>query len=137
MYSSTEKMARAIEDGLKDEGVEIRFFNLRVSDLSEVISEILDAKAVIVGSSTLNNGPLPTVGGFLTYLHGLRPRGKIGAAFGSFGWGGGAVKTIMEDLEKSGLELPEEGFQIKFVPDSEGLNASQELGRKLAKEIKR
>jgi flavorubredoxin len=101
------------------------------------MSEILDAKAVIVGSSTLNNGPLPTVGGFLTYLHGLRPRGKIGAAFGSYGWGGGAVKTIMDHLEKSGMELPEEGFQIKFVPGPEVLNASRELGRKLAEHIKR
>jgi flavorubredoxin len=137
MYASTEKMARAIDDGLNNEGVETWFYNLRVSDITEIMSEILDAKAVIVGSSTLNNGPLPTVGGFLTYLHGLRPRGKIGAAFGSYGWGGGAVKTIMDHLEKSGMELPEEGFQIKFVPGPEVLNASRELGRKLAEHIKR
>jgi flavorubredoxin len=136
MYASTEKMARAIEDGLNSEGVETRFFNLRVSDSTEIMGEILDAKAVIVGSPTLNNGPLPTVGGFLTYLHGLRPRGKIGAAFGSFGWGGGAVKTIMDYLEKSGMELPEEGFQVKYVPDTEVIKDCFELGKKLAIHIR-
>jgi flavorubredoxin len=108
-----------------------------VSDLSEIISEVLDAKAVIVGSSTLNNGPMPSVGGFLTYLKGLRPRGKIGAAFGSFGWGGGAVKVISEYLTASEFELPEDGFQTKFVPDSEVLTESVELGRRLAKHIRR
>ncbi len=137
MYHSTEKMARAIEDGLKGEGVDTRIFNLGVSDVSEIISEVLDAKAVLVGSSTLNNGPMPSVGGFLTYLKGLRPRGKIGAAFGSFGWGGGAVKVISEYLTASGFELPEDGFQTKFVPDSEVLTESVELGRRLAKHIKR
>jgi flavorubredoxin len=137
MYNSTEKMARSINEGLKSEGVDTRIFNLRVSDVSEIISEVLDAKAVIVGSSTLNNGPMPSVGGFLTYLKGLRPRGKIGAAFGSFGWGGGAVKVISEYLTATGIELPEEGFQTKFVPDSEVLTESVELGRKLATHIKR
>jgi flavorubredoxin len=137
MYKSTEKMARAIEDGLDKEGVETRFFNLRLSDVSEIMNEVLDSKAVIVGSSTLNNGPLPTVGGFLTYLKGLRPKGKIGAAFGSYGWGGGAVKTIEEHLKSSGVELPEQGFQTKFVPDADVLKASYELGRKLADHIRR
>jgi flavorubredoxin len=137
MYRSTEKIARAIEEGLIKEGIETRFYNLRAGDWSDVAKEVLDSKAVIIGSSTLNNGPLPSVGGFLTYLKGLRPRGKLGAAFGSYGWGGGAVKYITETLKESGLKLPEEGFQTKFVPDKEILIASRELGKKLAEHMKR
>jgi anaerobic nitric oxide reductase flavorubredoxin len=137
MYNSTEKMARAIDDGLKSEGVDTRIFNLKVSDVSEIISEVLDAKAVVVGSSTLNNGPMPSIGGFLTYLKGLRPSGKIGMVFGSYGWGGGAVKAITQELEATGFELPVEGFQTKFVPGSDVLSQSFELGVQLAKHIKR
>ncbi len=136
MYGSTERMARSLEDGLTMEGVETRTYNLRVSDVSEIIGEVLEAKAVLVGSSTLNNGPLPTVGGFLTYLKGLRPRGKIGASFGSFGWGGGAVKTIEESLKDSGMKLPEGGLQIKFVPGSDSLSNCYELGRRIGEQIK-
>jgi flavorubredoxin len=137
MYNSTERIARSIEEGLNSSGVETRIFCLRNSDWSEIMSEVLDAKAVVVGSSTLNNLPLPSVGGFLTYLRGLRPRGRTGFAFGSFGWGGGAVKYISEQLKDSGLELPLDGFQIKFVPDSKVLEESRELGRSLARHIKR
>ncbi len=136
MYNSTEKMARTIEEGLLIEGIDTRIFNLRVSDISDIMSEILDAKAVVVGSSTLNNGPMPSIGGFLTYLKGLRPRGKIGAAFGSYGWGGGAIKAITGELEATGFELPVEGFQTKFVPRSDALDESFELGVQLANHIK-
>ena len=137
MYNSTEKMARSIEEGLKNEGVDTRIFNLKVSDISEIMSEIMDARAVIVGSSTLNNGPMPSVGGFLTYIKGLRPTGKIGAAFGSYGWGGGAVKTITQELVATGFELPEEGFQTRFVPGPDVLSKSRALGVQLANHIKK
>ncbi|HDH28721.1 MAG TPA: FprA family A-type flavoprotein [Euryarchaeota archaeon] len=137
MYNSTEKMARAIDDGLRSMGVDTRIFNLRVSDLSDIMSEVLDAAAVIVGSSTLNNGPMPSIGGFLTYLKGLRPRGKIGFAFGSYGWGGGAVKAINQELEATGFELPVEGFQTRFVPGRDALSQSFKRGVQLANQIKR
>jgi flavorubredoxin len=52
------------------------------------MTEVLDAKAIIVGSSTLNKGLFPTLADFLTYMKGLKPKGKIGAAFGSYGWSG-------------------------------------------------
>lgn len=136
MYSSTEKMARAIEDGLIDGGVDTRFYNLRISDWSEIAKEVLDAKAIVVGSATLNNGPLPTVAGFLTYLKSLRPKGKIAAAFGSYGWGGGAVKVITEYLESTGIELVEEPIQTRFVPPEEVLSACWDMGARIAKKIK-
>ena len=60
---------------------------------------ILSARAVIVGSPTLNNGMFPTVADMMSYMKGLRPTKRLGAAFGSFGWGGGAVKAIHEQYE--------------------------------------
>lgn len=53
---------------------------------SDIMTEVLDAKAIIVGSSTLNKGLFPTLADFLTNMKGLKPKGKIGAAFGSYGW---------------------------------------------------
>lgn len=135
MYSSTEKMARAIEEGLIQEGVNTKVYNLRISDWSEVVKEVLVAKALLIGSSTLNNGPLPTVGGFMTYLKGLRPKGKIGWAFGSYGWGGGAVKAITEDLKAAGIEVIDDGIQTRFVPGEEILKESFDNGVKTAKRI--
>jgi len=90
MWGSTEKVAKAIVRGLTGEGVEVKVFRLRDTHNSDVIAQVLEAKAILVGSPTLNNGVFPSVSSFLTYMKGLKPQKKIGAAFGSYGWGGGA-----------------------------------------------
>jgi flavorubredoxin len=135
MWHSTEKMAKAIADGLVDEGVSVKMCNLKVNHRSEVMTEVLDARAVIVGSSTLNNGILPTVADILCYLKGLKPTGRIGAAFGSYGWSGEAVKIIGQSLEDMKFELPETGIRVKFAPTHEDLAKCRELGEKLGRAV--
>lgn len=136
MWGSTEVIAEAILKGIMSEGVETRLFHLRKSDQSEILKEILDAKAVLVGSPTLNNGMFPSVSGFLTYLKGLRPKGKIGAAFGSYGWGKGAVKAVKEELEKAGFEVLEADLEFQYAPDEKEINRCIQFGKELAKKIK-
>ncbi len=136
MWGSTDKMARAIAEGVISEGVEVKMLKLRASDNTEAATEILDSKAVIVGSPTLNNGMFPTVGAFMTYLTGLRPKNKIWSFFGSFGWGGGAVKAMAEMARKSGFEVHEPGLEIKYIPEKDDLQKCFELGKQIAKEVK-
>lgn len=136
MWKSTEKMAKAIYTGLTQEGISVTMKSLKTNHRSDIIAEILDARAVIVGSATLNNGILPTVADILTYLKGLRPKNKIGAAFGSYGWSGEAVKHINEALESMGVELIDPGLKIKHVPNHDSLKPCVELGRKIGQAIK-
>ena len=82
MWDSTDKMARAIADGIASQGVEVKLLKLRGTDNTDIVTEILDAKAVLVGSPTLNNGMFPTLGSFLTYIGGLKPKGKLWDFFG-------------------------------------------------------
>jgi len=96
------------------------------------MTEILDAKAVIIGSPTLNNQMFPTVADTLTYIKGLKPKNKIGAAFGSYGWSGEAVKLINKELEAMKFEVIDAGVKLKYVPDKDGIEACYELGRKIA-----
>ena len=100
------------------------------------MKEVLDAKALLIGSPTLNNGMYPTVADFLCYMKGLRPQGKIGLAFGSFGWGGGATKAIEEELKATGVEIIEPALHYQFLPDKEELNQCKELGKKVALRVK-
>jgi len=136
MWGSTEKMAKAIVKGIVSEGVEVEPYNLTVSDRSDVIAQVLTAKALIVGSATHNNDILPNMAAFLTNLKGLKPSGKIGAAFGSYGWGGGAVKTIENMLKEMGVDLVEPSISVQFVPNSETLEQCFELGKAIAKRVK-
>jgi len=136
MWGSTQKMALAIARGMISEGVDVKLFNLTVSDKSDIIKEVLDAKALIIGSPTLNNGMFPSVAEFLCYLKGLKPRNKIGAAFGSHGWGGGGVKAVQQELEQAGVELIDSKLAFKFVPDEGEIKQCEDFGREMAGKIK-
>jgi flavorubredoxin len=136
MWGSTDKMARAIADGLISGGIEVKLLKLRATDNTDVVTEILDAKAVVVGSPTLNNQMFPTVGSFLTYVTGLKPKGKIWAFFGSYGWGGGAVRGMVETAKKAGFEVYEPTVEIKYVPDKEDLKKCFDFGQQIAQKIK-
>jgi flavorubredoxin len=135
MWGSTEKMARAIYRGLTEEGIPTKMYRLTGSDTSDIVKEVLEARGLVLGTPTLNNGVFPTVAGFSTYIKGLRPKGRIAATFGSYGWGIGAIKALTADLQAAGMEVQEE-FQVKFVPDGENLVKCEGLGRRVAQKIR-
>jgi len=135
MWHSTEKMAETIVDALGQEGVVAIPMHLRKWHRSDIITEVLDAGAVIIGSPTLNNGLFPTVSDFLTYMKGLRPQDKIGAAFGSYGWSGESVKLINKKLSDMNFKVIDPGVKIQYVPDDKGLKECVALGKKIAEAL--
>ncbi len=136
MWHSTERMAEAIVDGMAAEGIRAVPYDLRKTHRSDIMTEVLDAKAIVVGSPTLNNNLFPTVADFLVYMKGLKPQGKIGAAFGSYGWSGEAVKQVQSELEAMAFDIVEPGLRIQYVPDREGTDACEAFGRRIAQSIK-
>jgi len=135
MWHSTETMAEAIVDALGQEGVDARPMHLRSCHRSDIMTEVLDAGAVLVGSPTLNNGLFPTVSDFLTYMKGLKPKNKIAAAFGSYGWSGEAVKSINEQMEAMKFDLVDPGLRIHYVPDPDGIESCHQLARRIAQSL--
>jgi len=129
-------MARAIEEGVASEGVEVRVLKLRATDNTDVVTEILEAKAVIVGSPTLNSQMFPTLASFLTYITGLKPKGKLWTFFGSYGWGGGAVRGMVEMAKKVGFEVYEPTVEVKYIPDVDDLKKCFDFGQQIAQKIK-
>jgi len=136
MWQATRRMAEAIGHGLADEGIDHKLFQMAVSDRNDVIAEIFRAKAIIIGSPTLNGGLLPTITPILEDLRGLRFQNKIGAAFGSFGWNGTSVKIIEEHLGKCGIPQAAEGVRAKWQPQTEDLEKCRELGRQVGRAVK-
>jgi flavorubredoxin len=135
MWGSTESMAKAILKGLIEEGAEVRLLHLRSNHRSDIIEEMLEAKGILLGSPTLNNGMFPTMGDFLTYLRGLRPRGKVFGLFGSYGWGGGAVKEMRKILEQEKFEIWEKELSIQYVPGPEEIKNALQFGREFARKV--
>ncbi|HHH84940.1 MAG TPA: FprA family A-type flavoprotein [Firmicutes bacterium] len=125
MWKSTEKMAVSIASAFEATGYKVRLMSLQENHISDIMTELLDARILCVGSPTLNNNMLPTVAAFLTYLKGLSPGGRNALAFGSYGWGGQSVALMENELETAGFTLID-GFKIKYIPDGDQLRHIKE-----------
>ena len=136
MWESTRMMAKAIAEGLHEEGIEYKMLDLQVNHRSDVMTDVLEASALVLGSSTLNNGMLPRMADFLMYMRGLRPTNKIGATFGSYGWSGEAVKMMNDILTDMNIILCHEGLKLQYVPEHDQLSECVELGRTVGKAMK-
>ena len=136
MWQNTAKMAHAIGEGLTAGGADARVMSLAASHRSDVATEALDAGAIVVGSPTLNNNMFPTVADMLTYLKGLKPKNKIGAVFGTYGWSGEAVGQIEAVLRDMKVEIVREGLKVKYGPKAAELDGCRQLGLDVAARLK-
>lgn len=135
MWGSTAAMARAIGDGLAAGGASAKLLPVPSSDRSEVATEVLEAGALLVGSSTLNGQMLPTVADVLTYLKGLKPANLVGQAFGSHGWSGEAVQHVQDALLQMKVQMVGEPQTCRYVPTSEHLAALRSFGEQVASQL--
>ena len=137
MWNSTRTMAEAIAAGIyeADPEVTVKLFNSSQSDKNDIATEVFASKAILLGSSTINNGFLFSIGGTIEMIKGLKFKQKSAAAFGSYGWSGEAVKMITEDLGKCGFKVLNDGLRITWVPDEEQTKACVEFGKQFVAEL--
>lgn len=140
MWGSTEKMANYITDGLRAGGTEVKQLSMHSNHRSDVVTELLDSSALIIGSPVLNSQIFPAMADVLCYLKGLRKKGLIGAAFGSYGWNGAPIDELTKMLESMNVEIAAPAIKSPFVPDDNILNSCREMGllisQKLAEKVK-
>jgi flavorubredoxin len=116
MWGSTETIARIIYEVFEEKGIKAYLFDLKKNHCSDIMTHILTAKYICVGSPTLNNGMLPSVSAFLTYLKGLAPKNRIALAFGSYGWGGQSISQINDILAGCSFDMLE-CIKAQYIPD--------------------
>lgn len=131
MWHSTEKLAFALAEGIRAAGVEVQLCDLEANDRSAVMTEVARSGLIAFGAPTMNNQMFPKMADVLNYIKGLRPKNKIGFAFGSYGWSGEGAKQIAAELEAMGAEQLEPLFQVKYMPSAEDLCKMTEIGKKL------
>jgi flavorubredoxin len=132
MWESTARMAEAIAEGAEQPGVEVQLLPLRRTTLTRIATEVLDAAAVALGSPTLNRGMMPEAAAALHYLQGLRPQGKWGLAFGSYGWGSTSAEAIDKGLRGIGWDMVGPVITAKYRPTPEVLDRCRTTGAALA-----
>jgi flavorubredoxin len=133
MWGSTEKIANALAKEIQHRGIPVKRFKLTTADYSDVITEAMKAKAIIIGSPTLNNGLYPTVAEYLHYQKGLKPMNKVGLAFGSYGWSGQAAQEIAKVMNETKIDVLDEIIKIKFVPKPDDLDFKEIIDKLIEK----
>lgn len=136
MWQSTAKMAQAILDGASAEGVDAKLLHIRSTGNTRIATEVLDAAAIAFGSPTLNSTMMPQVAATLTYLKGLRPAGKAGFVFGSYGWAKGAGKDMGEYLAAMKFDILREPLLSHYVPGEDVLDECRAAGKMLAEKAR-
>ena len=135
MWNSTKAMAYKLQEGRREAGLPATVKFLGTNHMSDIVPDLMRSRLILLGSPTLNNGMLPSMGGFLTYVKGLRPKNRVGFAFGSYGWGGQAVGEMEEIMTKLKWDMPEESINLNYIPDPEELDKVKEVGKKLGEYI--
>ncbi len=135
MWGTTAEMARRIAAGMTEAGVEVKLYDVAVSDTTDMIAQFLDAKGIVLGSSTHDNDMLPFMAAFASFFKGLKPKNRLGAAFGSYGWAGGALKSLEGIIKDAGVEMALPSLGVQFVPDEAGYRACYEWGKEFARRV--
>ncbi len=121
MWHSTERIAEMVKEVFETKNYHYCYYDLKDTHISDIMTEIVEAEYICVGSPTLNKGILPTVAAFLTYLQGLAPKGRKGILFGSYGWAQANMKALDRYMEESSIDVKYR-VDINFIPSQEQLD---------------
>lgn len=130
---NTKVMAEAIAEGITSRNVTAMTMNFHEAR----IEEIKAADAIVIGSSTFYYKMLPPMEKFIESLEKANVTGKLGAAFGSYGWSGEAPIDIAEKMRKLGMEVIDPVLRIQYQPTEKDLEECKRLGKDLANKIKK
>lgn len=133
MWNSTGLMAEALAEGAGNAGIDVRLINVRGSSNTRIVTELIDAAAIALGSSTLNQKMLPAMAGIVNYIQGLNFLNRAACAFGSCGWGRGGAEELVAKIKEMNWELLDElPLKAKYRPTAADLQACRTMGERLA-----
>lgn len=130
-YGYTKNIAEAIAEGIRESGAKADCFDITDLELGEIIKKIERAKALIIGSPTINQDAVEPVWNLLAHVSPIVNRGKLAIAFGSYGWSGEAVPMMAERLKSLKFKVMEPGFKVLFKPSREDLENAKAKGREI------
>jgi len=136
-YGYTREMAKYIADGIKLSS----HFNVDLTDIEHILlgeleEKIVRSDAIIIGSPTIIQNILMQVYKMFALINPIRDRGKLAAAFGSYGWSGEAVGIIQNHLKQLKLNVMEVDMKAKFFPYNEKAIQLIEFGKNIADQLK-
>jgi flavorubredoxin len=135
MHDSTRQMVRYLNEALAEKGVEVKQFDMAVSDIGKVAMSLVDAATVVIATPTVLAGPHPTVAYAVLLANALRPNVKYAAIIGSYLWGGRTVDILKGLVPNLKVELFEP-ILIKGLLKESDLQSLENLAEQIAEKHK-
>jgi Uncharacterized flavoproteins len=129
-YGYTKEAAHLIAEGiLETKDITVDITDIENISLEDLESKIIMADGLLIGSPTINQNTLLPVYKLLALINPIRDKGKLGGAFGSYGWSGESPNLILENLRLLKLKIFEETAAFKFFADNHKKEYLREFGR--------
>jgi flavodoxin I len=133
---NTKMMADAIAEGAEDRGMDAKSVSFYEADMGE----LKDAAAIALGCSTFwyrMHAPMEHFIERMGKEMGRSLKGKIGAAFGSYGWSGEAPVDIAKMMRALGMEVVDPVLRVQFKPTEKDIEECKRLGKDIANNVKK
>ena len=125
-------MAKAVAEGAQSIGGVVVELNFHID-----VSELSDYGAIIIGAPTYRKEmPVDFKNLFEeAETKSINLKGKIGAAFGSYGWSGEAPKLVLDLMQKFEMQTAEPPILAKYAPDQATIDACKQLGQRISESL--
>jgi flavorubredoxin len=128
-YGNTAKLAERLAAGINQAGVATELYDLVETSPAELVDRIEGSKGLLLGSPTINGDAVKPVHDLLSSLATLNLKGKLGAAFGSYGWSGEAVSLLESRLAGIKFKVINSTVKPVLIPTAADLDNAFEFGK--------
>jgi len=129
MYGNTAQMAAAVAAGLEESGVAVASHDVTTTHISYILPSLWVNQGVMIGAPTYEGMLFPTMTLALQMAEIKRIFNKTAAYFGSYGWGGGATRSMNVQLERMKWQLTDT-LEFPGSAQTVGLEAGKQFGKR-------
>jgi len=133
MWDGTKKLAHKIAAEISAISPEtrVKIYNISKTNKNDIMTDVFKSKAIAVGSPTVGQNILSSVGGWIDFLKELKFKNKKAAVFGCYGWSGESPKVLREKLTEAGFEVLEPEIKCNWNPRDEDFSKAADIARAL------
>jgi len=133
MWEGTMQLAHQIGSEISriSPDTKVKIFNISKTNKNDIMTEIFKSKAIAVGSPTVGQNILSSVGGWLEFLKELKFKNKKAAVFGCYGWSGESTKVLRERLTDAGFSVVEPEIKCNWNPVEEDFSKAAPIAKAL------
>lgn len=131
MHGSTREMVNYLVSALIERGVDVKQFDLTVTDTGKLAIALVDSATLVLATPTVLSGAHPLAANAAFLANSLRPNLKFASIIGSYLWGSRAVEQISNMISNLNVELIEPVY-IKGGPGDEDYKALDKLAESIS-----